>query len=281
MEPTTIKDAPIPLIAGGETPSLGSNTDSVVADSGAYLPNTHIDTKFPQVNVAQETISQSINTETKKILGEYTFEQNGAIAIGKFSQGVSGEIDISPVGIVARNVNGDSTFSLNAATGDAIFKGTVEASGFVIADETGLHSVNNFPSDSVSDGANFNTTSATYVDITGITLTTTNLPRSVKILINADADLKGIASGAGDYSGSTQVTINIDGAAFAVMTHFDKFDTASGIGTLTGVQTTSVHEFLEISAGIHTLKLQMKCTSIANFKAGGLNFRLSYVILGT
>ena len=136
MEPQTIIDQPIPLLEGSTTPSTGNNTDPVTADSGASVPTTHIDVAFPPVIVAQETIAQSLNTETKAILAQYTFESLGAIVIGGFSQGVSGEVKISPNGIVAKNVNGDTTFALDGTTGNASFLGIVEATDFLISGGT-------------------------------------------------------------------------------------------------------------------------------------------------
>lgn len=131
MQPITIVDQSIPLLDGSNLPSSGNNSNPVLSGSVAEVPITQVDQAFPVANVAQETISQSLNTETKRILAEYTFESLGAIRIGGFVQGVSGEINISPDGITAKNVNGDTTFTLNGATGDATFKGTVTAGSII------------------------------------------------------------------------------------------------------------------------------------------------------
>jgi len=95
------------------------------------VPTTQVDKKFPPRNFARETISETLNTRTKKILGEFTFGQVGAIAIGVYENGVSGDIRITPNGITARNINGETTFSIDGTTGDAVFKGTITAGALV------------------------------------------------------------------------------------------------------------------------------------------------------
>jgi len=116
------------------------------------VPTTQVDKKFPPRNFARETISETLNTRTKKILGEFTFGQVGAIAIGVYENGVSGDIRITPNGITARDINGNATFSIDGNTGDAVFKGTVTAgsvisgsiiSGSVISGEIYLGGANN------------------------------------------------------------------------------------------------------------------------------------------
>lgn len=139
MEPQTIKDTEYPLLTGNTLPSTGSNTDPVTTDSGALTPHTMVNQIFPLVPVAVETISQSINTATKSILGEFTFESLGAISIGEYKQGVSGEVRISPNGIVATNINGVTTFTLDGTTGNATFAGQLLAGSIV----TGLLVVGN------------------------------------------------------------------------------------------------------------------------------------------
>ena len=99
-----------------------------------YKPITEVDKKFPPRIVAHETVSQSLDTKSKKIKGEYTFNKEGAIIVGGYVAGVSGEVAISPDGIVATNVNGETTIAIDGTTGDATFKGTVQA-GSVISGE--------------------------------------------------------------------------------------------------------------------------------------------------
>lgn len=109
------------------------STSSEVSSSKTNLTPTRspVNVQFPIKSVAVETMSSSFNTKTKKILGNYTFGVLGAISIGEYVNGVSGEVKISPDGIIAKNVNGDTTFALDATTGDATFKGTILAGALV------------------------------------------------------------------------------------------------------------------------------------------------------
>lgn len=91
-----------------------------------------IQPKFPVKRFSEELLSTSLNTKSKKILGSYTFGAMGAISVGTYENGVSGDIRISPNGIVGRNINGTTTFSIDGTTGDATFLGTIEA-GAVVA----------------------------------------------------------------------------------------------------------------------------------------------------
>jgi len=81
---------------------------------------------FPLRKVAHEVIGSALNTKSRKILAEFEFTQSGSLQIGEYENGVSGDIKISPNGIVARNESGITTFALDGTTGDAVFKGTVQ-----------------------------------------------------------------------------------------------------------------------------------------------------------
>lgn len=124
--PTEIEDTPFP-----------QEGDAILATSqqtagGNYSPKTTKDIDFPDLRVAFELLSSSLNTRSKKILSAFEFTPSGALQIGKYQQGESGDIRISPNGIVARNDLGNQTFVLDGDTGDAIFAGTIQ-SGTLIA----------------------------------------------------------------------------------------------------------------------------------------------------
>ena len=95
-------------------------------------PGTEVNVRFPVKQVARETLSHALNTKTKQILGEFTFGEVGAISIGSYSNGVSGDIRITPNGITARDINGATTFSIDGSDGSAVFKGTVSAGSVVV-----------------------------------------------------------------------------------------------------------------------------------------------------
>ena len=106
------------IITGGSldgTSTIGGRLCSTVAD--AIDANGHF-------------IDERFDTDSKTILSDFTFGTSGALQIGTYSDGVSGDIRISPNGILGRNKDGDTTFSINGTTGDATFGGTlVAASG--------------------------------------------------------------------------------------------------------------------------------------------------------
>jgi hypothetical protein len=128
--PNEIKDQAL----GDVSETTGSNSGANL-NTQTYTPVTAVDKNYPPKFIARETISQTLNTKEKKIKGAYTFSKQGSIVVGGYVNGVSGEISISPDGIVAKNVNGDTTVAIDGTTGDSTFKGTVSA-GSVIAGAT-------------------------------------------------------------------------------------------------------------------------------------------------
>jgi hypothetical protein len=162
--PTVIEDQALP----------NSTEAAILTESGAtanetYTPKAVKDTPLPRKVIAHETIASSFNTMTKKILGVYELLQQGAIQIGKFVLGVSGEVKISPAGIIAKDSSGNTSFALDGETGNATFRGTVTAGNVNVIDETGLVSLSNF-SNTESKGASINQQiTTTYTDWTTIT----------------------------------------------------------------------------------------------------------------
>lgn len=175
--PTVVEDAPFP---GQETAQVSESTTS----GGNSIPTTTGDKPVKKKVIAHETISQSLNTLSKKINGVFEFLAMGAIKIGEYLQGVSGEIKISPDGIVARNKSGVTTFAIDGDTGDATFKGTVQAADFTVVDENGLISLSAFNSDTIEKTDDQTIVGTTWVDVTGLSLTFT-LERSVNFLFTA------------------------------------------------------------------------------------------------
>ena len=106
------------IITGGSldgTTTIGGRLCSTVAE--AIDANGHF-------------IDERFDTDSKTILSDFTFGTSGALQIGTYENGVSGDIRISSNGILGRNKDGDTTFSINGTTGDATFGGTlVAASG--------------------------------------------------------------------------------------------------------------------------------------------------------
>lgn len=126
-----IKDLVFP---GLEDSSSQSNNTSSSSSDAEYSSPQISDVIFPTLQIARETISTTLDTRSKQILGSYTFGEMGAIQIGKYELGVSGDIRIVPDGFVARNTAGENTVFIDGQTGDIAIKGTLLA-GSVIAAE--------------------------------------------------------------------------------------------------------------------------------------------------
>lgn len=94
------------------TSTLGGRTGSIIAGA---------------IDSAGHFTDLTLNTSTKTILDAFTFGASGALQIGTYSFGVSGDVRISPNGIVGRNSANQTTFSIDGTTGNAAFTGTVNA----------------------------------------------------------------------------------------------------------------------------------------------------------
>lgn len=128
--PTTIEETPLPQEApldyAATTPATGK------AGGQTFSPSTVADQPLPKKKIAHELLSTVLNTKSKKILQEIQFTKQGAIQIGDYTEGVSGDIRISPNGVVARDNSGNTTFSLDGDTGDGTFAGTIRAGATII-----------------------------------------------------------------------------------------------------------------------------------------------------
>lgn len=122
-----IQDLVFPNLEQSAEVSKGSGSSST-----EYKTPEVSEVLFPTLAIAREVISNTLSTRSKQILGAFTFGEMGAIAIGKYELGVSGDIRLSPNGIVARNTAGENTIAIDGETGDLAIKGTILA-GSVIA----------------------------------------------------------------------------------------------------------------------------------------------------
>lgn len=85
-------------------------------------------------NIIRDVINANLDTQAAQILGAFEFAASGAIQIGTYSAGVTGDIRISPNGIVARNKDNVTTFSIDGEDGSATFLGTVAAGAIIACD---------------------------------------------------------------------------------------------------------------------------------------------------
>jgi len=127
--PNTIEDQPLSVSSEDSPIAVGSQAgggNTVVA------PASILATAIPTRGVARELLSLSLDTMARTILGNFTFGQVGAIQIGEYVSGTSGDIKISPNGLVGRNSAGTTTFSIDGTTGNATFLGTISAGSVVV-----------------------------------------------------------------------------------------------------------------------------------------------------
>ncbi len=119
--PTVIDDQPFP----GEDVSIDPLAEGSTKD--VKTPTAIKSNPFPVKRIATELLSSSLNTKSRKIMSEFQFTKMGAIQIGDYRNGVSGDIKISPDGLVAKNRSGITTIAIDGDTGDAVFAGTIQA----------------------------------------------------------------------------------------------------------------------------------------------------------
>jgi len=124
--PEEMDDIPFPQEGDAQ---FGSTIGS--EGGGTYSPQKTQDIPFPDPRIAHEVLSRSINTKSKKILQEFQFTVQGAIQIGEYQPGVSGDIRISPAGIVARNSLGNETIAIDGENGDAVFAGRIQTGAII------------------------------------------------------------------------------------------------------------------------------------------------------
>lgn len=140
--PTVISDNPFPSQDGQENYSDASSSGETVKAEKIQ------DQGLPTKRIAVELISSALNTKSKKILAVFELTESGGFQVGKYLHGVSGDIKITPVGIVARDKAGITTFTLDGETGDATFRGTIQGESLL----AGLIAVGN--NNVIIDGEN-------------------------------------------------------------------------------------------------------------------------------
>lgn len=121
-----IAEEPLPVIVEEFNPISSSQPSQGDFVSRAKISNQ----EFPAPKFATEVLSQAINTKSRKILQQFEFTKSGALQIGEYVNGVTGDIKISPDGIVARNKSGVNTIAADGDTGDVTVQGTIRASTF-------------------------------------------------------------------------------------------------------------------------------------------------------
>jgi len=249
--PESIGENPFPVTEDVFIPSESAIQATPDKEDQQLSPQISIQKKFPNKIIARETLSESLNTKEKKILGSYEFGVLGAIQVGKYVNGTSGDLKVTPDGITARNVNGDTTFSLDGTTGDATFRGEVAAADFLIADENGLISLNNFNYGSITLTSQpvFTPGDNDWHDITGLSQTITTVRNVNALFLMSVAGLPD--------AGSVNIRMFITGISLTDIPTVELLDTVSDSLTWTH------HRVYEIGTGTITYKLQYRCNAPA------------------
>ena len=288
--PEVIVDVGFPQSAEGVTGTVTQGGSGSVSTPKVTQPGV-----FPKKMVAKELLSTVFNTVSKKILGAFEFAKSGAIQIGEYIAGVSGDIRISPAGIVARNKAGATTFALDGETGDGTFQGTIRASKFESdyfqVDEEGNVIAQSIKiidqSTTIANGSlNQEFTSGVASDVTGGSITVI-LERSTILLINAD--LGGhihLNTGATPYLGNGLIRLDIDGSEVR-RTFISGGVSATGDGIGHGssfaatIGSASLSYLATLSAGTHTIKLTGACDQVTgSSKLVLYSFYIQAVTLG-
>jgi len=252
--PEVIEETPFPTDLSSVIPTTQSQP------AGTFANTISKEKPMPKKRVAVELLSTVLNTVSRKILGAFELVQQGAIQIGNFAQGISGDIRITPNGITARDKAGNTTFNIDGDTGDAQFKGEIRAgsiitegrivnsNGVIIADEHGLTS-SAFNFDTVFSSTIQNI-DGTTTDLTDMSLTL-ELTRSTKVVLLATCVIDGLFNTTGS---NAALAININGTD---QTPKGVFAATHGSAHNTAFEATlTTHKFATLGAGTHTIKLR-------------------------
>lgn len=287
--PEVIADQPFPI--SGEGALMESNSSSTQSSKGVYGAKETPEKQFPQKMVAKELFSTAINTISKKILKVFEFAKSGAIQIGEYIHGLSGEIKISPDGIVAKNKDGNTTFALDGTTGDAIFSGDVRAGTFTTdyfnVDESGnveAQSIKISSASSQDSGlvSSFDISTTSRVDVTGASITTTFAHPTI-VLLTFYMNGWFTPSGASNTWANLDVAIQ-DGDTIVCQNAMEcYYYVVSGVsrGAIDRAIPFAMTEIIYCDAGSHTFKITAVMSVYSGTSVFHLrNGKISYVTLG-
>ena len=145
--------------AGALTATSGTFKSATI-DAASTIDGLSAATLADAIDSSGHFADNAISTATSTILGSFTFGASGALQIGTYVNGVSGDLKISPTGILARDSTGATTFSINGTTGVAV------VSGLVVGTNVGLGTAQTASQVTTIIG---NTVTTGYVNALGIT----------------------------------------------------------------------------------------------------------------
>lgn len=204
----------------------------------------------------------AIDTANAQILSDFTFGASGAIQIGEYESGVTGDIKISPTGILGRDKDNNTTFSLNATTGVAILNGLVVGTNVGIGTAEDSDGVTTIIGNIVTTGyINAKEITAKYVSasisisspiitggtITGSILQTATSGKRIRILVDAGSTPTQLANSFALIDTSNNILLSI-GSSGAAIQEITPVDNTVGLNIInkTGVDYGSDLLFLKI-----------------------------------
>lgn len=284
--PEVVPDAGFPLEGSAVTAITTATQETANQTYGA---KEMAEQSFPLKMVAKELLSTAINTISKKITKAFEFTKSGALQIGEYINGVSGDIRISPDGITARNNAGNTTFSLDGDTGNAIFTGDVRASTFT-SDFFNVDERGNVRATSLElstsrvtafAGAQYQTfTTEAGAAIDGTT-TRIALDRGtlVLILLNLSVDLN--AATGSDFDGAAVLWLSDGSSVLTLQLVEGGRDATQGLYGASVLSSASLHYLGVLPAGIHDLSAWAgTAAGSTNLSVWIENVRFSIITLG-
>lgn len=125
--PEVIEETPFPT----ETAELIGVRDTSPSRDGVYnQPQVKTSTVRAQ-RIATQLIGTALNTRSKKILQEFELQDSGGLRIGNYQEGETGEVLITPNGITAKDIAGLVSLAIDALTGSAVFRGSIQAGSLI------------------------------------------------------------------------------------------------------------------------------------------------------
>lgn len=126
LSPQTIEDTPFPQEVAITDYGVTQSSSGGVSETSKIKNQSP-----PYKRVATELLGSALNTKSRKILAEFEFTENGAIQIGKYEPGISGDLRLTPGGQVARNSSGIVTFAIDGETGNLVLLGNIQAGSVI------------------------------------------------------------------------------------------------------------------------------------------------------
>jgi hypothetical protein len=157
--------------------------------------------------------------------------------------------------------------------------GTLSTSGGTIIDNSGLNSLANFPKGQIINASSPSTSSGTYIDVPGSTMSPFTLGRSTNVLIYFSID--GNSGSFPDCFCNVQYVDNTTQLQDLFVTGNFTTEVTGGVATYAvDAEFAYFMQFVTLSAGSHTFKLQMKADG-AGSTAYLTNWLIGYIIFGS